>query len=673
MSSQEELLNQLEKSVLKLKEQADEQLDPLRVENAKLKYRRDFLKRSIEEAIKVHGNSNLSKNQSTVSLASLEKILSTMDHTMINISYLLADLFSIAIQSAFPELTSDQTVANVQPSKKEQAYQLNSSMKIAGMLKSHGKTLNGVQVADEIAKFIPPNEIIESVKNVSGFLIVTIKPSFASKIIKKSLINGIKVTATKQDRVVIDYSSPNIAKEMHVGHLRSTIIGDALANILEFLGHSVLRVNHVGDWGTQFGMLLAHLKEKYPDFKTCPPPISDLQSFYREAKKRFDEEEPFKKEAYAAVVKLQSKEPDMIQAWQLICNISRKEFEEVYALLGVKGLVERGESFYHDLMDAVVKDLTERGFLVEEEGRKLFYPKSLAGKKTTIPLTVVKSDGGYTYDTSDMACIKYRIENDKGTRLIYVTDLGQALHFEIVFACGRECGYVNSDVKTEHVGFGVVLGEGKKKFKTRSGETVRLKDLLQEGRERARQKLIEKERDKVLTPDELNKAELAVSIGCIKYADLRSDRGNDYVFSFDRMLDDRGNTAVYLLYQLTRIKSIKRNANIDTPTSELAKQYELPLGHEKEYKLALQLLKFAEVMGLVSNDLAPHLLCTYLYELSGVFSEFYDKCYVINKLANEEGVVETKINYDRVLLCEATAAILEKGLNLLGISSVEKM
>lgn len=664
--SSEELVNQLEKEVLKLQEQADTLLGPIRTENAKLKYRRDFLKNSIEEAKKIHGDFHPSSSN-------FQDILKTMDSSMINMSYLLTELFTSAIQAAFPELPPDQTVAVVQPSKKELAYQLNSAPKLAGLLKARGKSLNAVQVADEITKHIPPNEVIDTIKNVSGFVMVTIKAAFASQIIRKSLIHGIKVEAPKKDRVVIDYSSPNIAKEMHVGHLRSTIIGDALANILEFLGHSVVRVNHVGDWGTQFGMLLAHLKDKYPSFKTSPPPISDLQSFYREAKKRFDEDEQFKKEAYAAVVKLQSKEPDMIQAWTQICDISRKEFKEVYDILGVKGLIERGESFYHDLMDEVVKDLIERGFLVEEEGRKLFYPKLLAKKKGVIPLTVVKSDGGYTYDTSDMACIKYRIEKDRGTRLIYVTDSGQALHFEIIFACAREAGYVDSSIKTEHVGFGVVLSEDKKKFKTRSGDTVRLKDLLSEGRERARQKLIEKERDKVLTPDELNRAELAVSIGCIKYADLRSDKGNDYVFSFDRMLDDRGNTAVYLLYQLTRIKSIKRNANVETATDELAKQIEVPLQHEKEYKLAMALLKFSEVMALVSNDLAPHLLCTYLYELSGVFSEFYDKCYVIQKLPNESGVLETKINYDRVLLCEATAAVLEKGLNLLGISSVEKM
>lgn len=671
--SSEEALSELERQVSQLKEQSDSILDPIRAENAKLKYRRDFLKKAIQEALKKSpGKTNASSSSPTMSY--LATALDAKSTCMVHMSYLLVEIFRVATRAAFPELPADQAEPIVQPSKKDQAYQFNSSMKISGSLKKLGKSLTPLQVAEEIEKNIPLNDVIDTVKNIPpGFLICTIKASFSSQIIKKSLIHGVRVEAPQKERVVIDYSSPNIAKEMHVGHLRSTIIGDALANILEFLGHSVFRVNHVGDWGTQFGMLLAHLKDKYPSFKTSAPPISDLQSFYRDAKKRFDEDEAFKKDAYAAVVKLQSKDADSIQAWKLICDISRREFQEVYDILGVKGLVERGESFYHDLMEQVVDDLTKRELLVQEDGRKLFYPAALAGKKTTIPLTVVKSDGGYTYDTSDLACIKYRVEQDKGTRLIYVTDLGQALHFDVIFACARQAGYVGDEIKTEHVGFGVVLNEDKKKFKTRSGETVRLKDLLAEGRERARLKLIEKERDKVLSPDELSKAESAVSIGCIKYADLRCDRGNDYVFSFDRMLDDRGNTAVYLLYQLTRIKSIKRNANIETATCELAENYEIPLSHEREYRLAIQLLKFTEVMTLVSNDLAPHLLCTYLYELSGVFSEFYDKCYVIEKKPNASGVQETTINYDRILLCEATAAILEKGLTLLGISSVEKM
>lgn len=655
-------------------------LSEVRKENSKLKYRRDFLKQQLAEAQTRSGSDKKPSASKAVSNGGsgvpqtmdpirLSELTSNPNGQMTNVNLVLKELFNVAIASAFPEVAND-CPAVVMPSKKVLAYQISSAMKISNSLKSTGQNLKPKEVADRLIQCVPANDIIESLEAApQGFINIKLSAAFLSKEISNILIRGIRVSDSRKERVVVDLSSPNIAKEMHVGHLRSTIIGDCLANVLEFVGHDVVRINHVGDWGTQFGMLLAHLMEKYPDCLTSPPPIADLQSFYREAKKRFDEEEEFKIRAYAAVVRLQSKDTQMIDAWKLICDISRKEFQSVYELLGIKNLIEKGESFYQDKMIDVVRDLESRGFLKEEEGRKLFFTKS-----SSIPLTIVKSDGGFTYDTSDMATLKYRVQEQKADRVIYVVDLGQALHFDTIFGCAAECGYYDSEkVRVQHVGFGVVLGEDKKKFKTRSGDTVRLKDLLQEGLERARAKLVEKNRASELSEDELKQAEVALAYGCIKYADLKQDRNHEYEFSFDRMLDDRGNTAVYLLYNLTRIRSIKRNANIEKETSELAKEVPIRLSHERELKLAHFLIRFPEIIIQVAQDLFPHTLCSYLYELSTVFSEFYDVCYCIEKTTAADGSVTTNVNMERILLCEATALVLDQGLALLGLRTVSKM
>lgn len=645
----------------------------MRKENSKLKYRRNFLKQQLDEARtgKTDVSSTVSESASdAIDPNRLKEMASNPNGLMTNVNLYLKELFTAAIRAAFPDVAKD-CPAVVMPSKKELGYQVNSAMKISNSLKSAGQSVKPKEVADRLIEKVPSNEVVESmVASQPGFINVRLKREFVAKEIKNILINGIHVRDVCKERVVIDLSSPNVAKEMHVGHLRSTIIGDCLANVLEFVGHDVIRINHIGDWGTQFGMLLAHLLEKYPDCMTRPPPIADLQSFYREAKKRFDSEEDFKKRAYAAVVKLQSKDKLMIDAWQLICDISRKEFQSVYEMLDIKKLIEKGESFYQDRMVDVVKDLESRNLLREEEGRKLYFSPASA-----VPLTIVKSDGGFTYDTSDMACIKYRVQEQGADRVIYVVDAGQSLHLETIYSSAAEVGYLDpSKVRTQHVGFGVVQGEGKKKFKTRSGDTVRLKDLLQEGVERARAKLVEKGRTEELTAEELKEAEEALAFGCIKYADLKQDRNHDYEFSFDRMLDDRGNTAVYLLYNLTRIRSIKRNAKIEKATSDLAKEVEIRLtSHERELKLAHFLIRFPEVVTQVAQDLFPHSLCSYLYELSTVFSEFYDQCYCIEKQTADDGTVTTSINLERILLCEATAGILEQGFTLLGLRTVSKM
>lgn len=458
---------------------------------------------------------------------------------------------------------------------------------------------------------------------------------------------------------------------MHVGHLRSTIIGESISRLLQFLGHDVLCLNHVGDWGTQFGMLIAHLEDRFPNFATVSPPISDLQVFYKESKGRFDTDEEFKKRAYDRVVRLQSGDPKSTKAWNLICDVSRKEFQKIYNRLDVS-VIERGESFYQSRMEAIVKELEAKGFLEEDNGRKIMWGHEQS-EQGGIPLTVVKSDGGFTYDTSDLATIKQRIEEEKADWIIYITDSGQYTHFKTIFQCAERLKLLDPKKhRVDHVGFGVVLGEDGKKFKTRSGDTVKLIDLLDEGLTRSLDKLREKERDKVLTPEELRQAQESIAYGCIKYADLSHNRINEYIFSFDRMLEDKGNTAVYLLYAFTRIKSIARNCGGDYANNIKAvlESNKISLDHEKEWKLAKQLLKFPDVINKITRDLCLHHLCEFVYEVSTTFTEFYDTCYCIEK--NKAGEV-VKINAGRVLLAEATAQILDKCFHILGLKPVSRI
>ena len=391
--------------------------------------------------------------------------------------------------------------------------------------------------------------------------------------------------------------------------MRSTIIGDSLARLLTFVGHDVVGINHIGDWGTQFGMLIAHLRDVFPKYLEQPPEVKDLQQFYKASKQRFDEDEEFKKRAYASVVKLQAHEPEYIAAWKAICDVSEQAFQKIYERLDIRDLLKRGESTYQEPMKQLVADLKKRNILVEEEGRWLLFADG-----APVPLTMVKSDGGFTYDTSDMAALQYRIEKDKADWLLYVVDNGQSVHFQSLFAAAKKAGLFDPNEKRlEHIGFGVVLDENKKKFKSRSGDTVRLMDLLDEGQKRAMEKLKEKGRDKELTEEELQQACDAVAYGCIKYADLRTTRTNDYVFSFDRMLDDRGNTAVYLIYAYMRIRSIARKAGYSPcqiREAVASGQASIPVEHQAEWKLSK--VKLFVIHIIVSYSI----LSIYLYLLN---------------------------------------------------------
>nr|XP_033323493.1 arginine--tRNA ligase, cytoplasmic [Megalopta genalis] len=623
----------------------------LELENIKLKHRVAILKRTIE--------ADRSKIQSEVKIDV---------YNAISIYDTLYKLFKKAIHAAYGDKIEPPVIITTSNNPKFGDYQCNSAMPLTTLLSNNGIRTSPIEVAKSIITKIENSDMIDRFEVAGGgFINIFLKRKFA-QIALSNLVKCGKALPpyTKKQKVIVDFSSPNIAKEMHVGHLRSTIIGDSIARLLEYLGHDVLRINHIGDWGTQFGMLIAHLQDRFPDYLIVSPSITDLQSFYKESKERFDQDQEFKTRAYECVVKLQAFDTDMIRAWRLICEVSRKDIEKVYVRLNIK-LIERGESFYQKHMECLIKDLESRGLLEEDDGRKVMWSK--CGNE--IPFTIIKSDGAFTYDTSDLAALKQRLEEERADWIIYVTDAGQSTHFQVLVHCGERAGIVKSWHRIDHVGFGVVLGQDKKKFKTRSGETVKLIDLLDEGLRRALQKLKEKQRDKVLTEEELKKAQESIAYGCIKYADLSHNRNHDYVFSFDKMLEDKGNTAVYLLYALTRIRAIARTANISQEKlQELAQNTPISLDHQKEWKLAKVLIKFPDVLIKITKDLYLHQMCEYCYEIACAFTEFYDNCYCVEK--NESGEI-VKINMGRILLTEATAIIMEKCFSILGLEPVEHM
>ena len=471
--------------------------------------------------------------------------------------------------------------------------------------------------------------------------------------------------------VVVDFSSPNIAKEMHVGHLRSTIIGDSLARVLEFRGHPVLRLNHVGDWGTQFGMLITHLKQVAPEALNTADAVDlgDLVAFYRQAKARFDDDEAFQTTSREEVVKLQGGDPVSRKAWQLLCDQSRREFQKIYDRLDIR-LSERGESFYNPYLEGVVADLSASGLLVTDDGARCVFLEGVSGKDgKALPVIVQKSDGGFNYATTDLAAIRYRFgaapEGDGARRVIYVTDAGQANHFAGVFQVARRAGWVPGDGRLEHVPFGLVQGEDGKKLKTRAGDTVRLRDLLDEAVERSEADLRRRLAEEGRSEDEAFIQQVATTVGlaAVKYADLSQNRITNYQFSFDRMLALQGNTAPYLLYAVVRIAGIARKGG-DLDGGAVA-DGPLTFTEPQEWALVRELLRFDAVIAEVEEELLPNRLCTYLFELSQVFNRFYDQVPVLK--------AEPAARPPRLALCRLTADTLKLGLGLLGIPTLERM
>jgi len=454
-----------------------------------------------------------------------------------------------------------------------------------------------------------------------------------------------------------------------VGHLRSTIIGDSLARVLEFRGHPVLRLNHVGDWGTQFGMLITHLKQVAPEALETADAVDlgDLVAFYREAKKRFDEDEAFQTTSREEVVKLQGGDPVSLKAWGLLCDQSRREFQKIYDRLDIR-LSERGESFYNPYLEGVVRDLEATGLLVVDDGARCVFLEGVSGKDgKPLPVIVQKSDGGFNYATTDLAAIRYRFgsapDGDGARRVVYVTDAGQANHFAGVFQVARRAGWLPEGARLEHVPFGLVQGEDGKKLKTRAGDTVRLRDLLDEAVERSDADLRRRLEEEGRSEDEAFIEHVATTVGlaAVKYADLSQNRITNYQFSFDRMLALQGNTAPYLLYAVVRIAGIARKGGDLDVAATGALQFSEP----QEWALVRELLKFDAVVAEVEEELLPNRLCTYLFELSQVFNRFYDQVPVLK--------AEPDALPSRLALCRLTADTLKLGLGLLGIPTLDRM
>ncbi|MBD2837351.1 arginine--tRNA ligase [Pseudomonas sp. JM0905a] len=463
-----------------------------------------------------------------------------------------------------------------------------------------------------------------------------------------------------QQRVVIDLSAPNLAKEMHVGHLRSTIIGDGVARVLEFLGDTVIRQNHVGDWGTQFGMLLAYMQEQPVG---SDAELSDLESFYRAAKKRFDESSEFADRARELVVKLQAGDPDCLKLWTRFNDISLSHCQAVYDRLGVKLTMAdvKGESAYNDDLANVITDLRAKGLLTESDGALcVFMDEFKNAEGNPLPLIVQKAGGGYLYATTDLAATRYRANVLKADRALYFVDQRQALHFQMVFAAARLAGFVPPSFEMEHMGFGTMNGADGKPFKTRDGGTVKLIDLLDEAEQRAYDLVKGKNPD--LDEAELRQIARAVGIGAVKYADLSKHRTSDYSFNFELMLSFEGNTAPYLLYAYTRVASVFRKLGKDF--SEIDGQ--IILAAEQEQALAAKLAQFADTLGNVAEKGVPHILCAYLYDLAGLFSSFYENCPI---LAAEDQATQQS----RLRLAALTGRTLKQGLELLGLQTLERM
>lgn len=573
--------------------------------------------------------------------------------------------FSQALVSAFGEDYANTDPLVVPAAKPEFGdYQSNIALSLAKPLKQKPR-----DTAQQIINHLNLADLCESPEIAGpGFINLTLKPTALQNLLQtiaKDSQLGAEKAQTPQ-RIIVDFSSPNIAKEMHVGHLRSTIIGDCIARILEFRGHDVLRLNHVGDWGTQFGMLIAYLREAYPDALTKADALAlgDLVTLYRQAKKRFDEDEQFQKTAREEVVKLQKGAEDSVQAWKLLCEQSRREFQVIYDLLGVE-LTERGESFYNPFLPDVVKELDEIGLLEEDQGAKCVFLEGFSNKSgERLPLIVQKSDGGYNYATTDLAAIRYRIRKDGAERIIYVTDAGQSNHFAQVFQVAKRAGWIPDNVELVHVPFGLVQGEDGKKLKTRSGDTIRLRDLLDEAIARSRQDLEKRftEEGRNESEEFIEKTARIIGISAVKYADLSRNRTSNYVFSYEKMLDRKGDTAPYLLYAYVRVQGISRKGEIDLTT--LGNQ-NLILEDESELVLAKHILQLSDVLKEVEQDLLPNRLCLYLFELSQKFNQFYDRCPVLQ--------AEEPKRTSRLMLADLTARTLKLGLSLLGIEVLERM
>ncbi|MDU7792365.1 MAG: arginine--tRNA ligase [Citrobacter freundii] len=539
-------------------------------------------------------------------------------------------------------------------------YQANGMMAVAKKLGMAPR-----QLAEQVLTHLDLNGIASKVEIAGpGFINIFLDPAFLAQHVQQALASDrLGVTQPTKQTVVVDYSAPNVAKEMHVGHLRSTIIGDAAVRTLEFLGHKVIRANHVGDWGTQFGMLIAWL-EKQQQENAGEMALADLEGFYRDAKKHYDEDEAFAERARSYVVKLQGGDEYFREMWRKLVDITMSQNQLTYDRLNVTLTRDdvMGESLYNPMLPGIVADLKAKGLAVESEGATVVFLDEYKNKEGE-PMGVIiqKKDGGYLYTTTDIACAKYRYETLHADRVLYYIDSRQHQHLMQAWTIVRKAGYVPDSVPLEHHMFGMMLGKDGKPFKTRAGGTVKLADLLDEALERARRLVAEKNPD--MPADELEKLANAVGIGAVKYADLSKNRTTDYIFDWDNMLAFEGNTAPYMQYAYTRVLSVFRKADIDE--SALANA-QVIINEDREAQLAARLLQFEETLTVVAREGTPHVMCAYLYDVAGLFSGFYEHCPILSA-ENED------IRNSRLKLAQLTAKTLKLGLDTLGIETVESM
>ncbi|HWE68685.1 MAG TPA: arginine--tRNA ligase [Acidimicrobiales bacterium] len=472
---------------------------------------------------------------------------------------------------------------------------------------------------------------------------------------------GVALSPDPQ-RLVLDYSGPNMAKEMHIGHLRSTVIGDALARVLTFQGHQVLRENHIGDWGTPFGMLIEYLVDIGGSADAASFSVRDLNEFYGQARKLFDGDPDFAERCRQRVVLLQGGDEETLALWEIFVGESLRHIDEVYEMLGVLLTDDdvAGESSYNDLLPVVVGELAAQDLLVEHEGALCVFPAGFENRNgDPLPLIVRKSDQGYGYPATDLACIRDRTGRRGATRLVYVVGAEQALHFRLVFAVATLAGYLPEVSAAVHVGFGMILGPDGKKLASRSGESERLIDLLTEGVERAKAAMGERPSD--LSPEEQAHLARVVGIGAVKYADLSTERMRDYIFDWDRMLAFEGNTGPYLQYAHARVRSIFRRADVPPPAPGTRPM----VGEAPERALAMQLLGFGDAVAATAEAYSAAKLCAYLFDLASVFTTFYEACRVL--------VEDEAVRTSRLALCDLTARVLDQGLALLGMEAPDRM
>ena len=555
------------------------------------------------------------------------------------------------IQEAFKKSNIDEIPMSVTESKKPEFgdYQFNGAMALAKKL---GK--NPRQIAQEIIDNLDTTNILLKAEIAGpGFINLWINPTWIAKECQVALNSSRLNIALNPNpiKVVVDYSGPNMAKQMHVGHLRSTIIGDTLANLLTFLGDDVIRQNHIGDWGTQFGMLIAYLEEKQEDGSGS---LKDLEQFYKDAKGRFDADENFAKKAREYVVKIQSGDKHCLELWQRFIDISLGHCEDVYGKLSVNLTREavRAESFYNDDLANVIEDLKETNLLQESNGAKCIFIDD-----NEVPLIVQKGDGGYLYATTDLAALRYRANALGAKRILYVVDARQGEHFKQVFRVAKDANFVSKDVALEHVAFGTMMDKGGKPFKTRDGGTVKLIDLLDEAVVKAKSS-IKNAND--YSSEELNQLAKTVGIGAVKYADLAINRESNYIFNWDKMLSFDGNTSLYMQYAYARIQSIFKRFNGEI-------NGDIIISDELEHRLAVMLLRFEDILQRASVDTSPNQITTYLYELATLFMRFYEQNPIL-----KDGVDEaTKMS--RLQLASLTAKTIKQGLDILGIKVVDKL